>query len=120
MTGPTWAATVYPMNTAVKVPFADASPAELREAILPEDRDQFDLSYRAALNTAAETLRLDELESFLAHWRRLAWCQTDAGHDTWRAMLANADRILATGEPPPGAVSQEETEQRLAARLANR
>lgn len=103
MTSTTGAAIVQPMTTAtVTVPFAAASPAELRAAILPEERDQFDAGYRRALDTAAETLRLDELESFLAHWRRLAWCQTDAGHDTWRAMLAKAERILSTGQPEPG------------------
>ncbi|MGH3932728.1 MAG: DUF6247 family protein, partial [Pseudonocardiaceae bacterium] len=64
------------MTTAVKTPFADASPAEIREAILPEDRPQFDRNFQRALDAAAATLRLDELERFLAHWRRLAWSHT--------------------------------------------
>ncbi|MGH3925393.1 MAG: DUF6247 family protein [Pseudonocardiaceae bacterium] len=97
--------------------FADVSPAQLREAIVPEDVDQFDAGYRAALNTAAETLMLDKLESFLEHWRRVAWCQTDAGHDRWRAMLTEADRRLAGGPPPQGMVSQEEIAALIQARL---
>ena len=109
-----------PSSATTKVPFADASPAELRAAILPEEREQFDVGYRRALDAAAQTLRLDELDSFLTHWRRLAWCQTDASHDKWRAMLAEAERRLAGGAPPPGMVSQEEMEKRLRARLAAR
>ena len=62
-------------------PFAQASPAELREVIVPEDREFFDEQYRQALDAAAETLTLDALEKFLAHWRRIAWSQTDMGHE---------------------------------------
>ncbi|MGH3906146.1 MAG: DUF6247 family protein [Pseudonocardiaceae bacterium] len=104
--------------TAMKLPFADASPAELREAILPEDQHSFDEQYRAALETAARTLRLDELESFLAHWRRIARSVSWKGPDAWRALLAGAERRQAGGEPPPGMVPQEEMEERLRARLA--
>ena len=103
-------------STATKVPFADASPAEIREAILPEERDQFDSSYRRALDAAAETLRLDELTEFLAHWRRLAWCHTAHGHDAWRALMAKAERTLRTGELPPGTVSADEIRDMLRAR----
>lgn len=96
--------------------FADYSPAQLREVIVPEDREAFDEQYRAAL-TAAETLSLDELEEFLAHWRRRAWSQADMGHDRWRAMLARAERVLATGEAPPGTASEAEIEELLRAKL---
>jgi hypothetical protein len=103
--------------TACSAPFAAASPAELREAILPEDVPQFDRSYREALDAAAETLRLDELEKFLAHWRRIASSATARGHDHWRAVLARAEHTLRTGEPPPGTVSEEEIEDLIRARL---
>jgi predicted anti-sigma-YlaC factor YlaD len=99
-------------------PFAQASPAELRETIVPEDRELFDEQYRQALDAAAETLTLDALEKFLAHWRRIAWSQTDMGHEKWRAMLARAEETLRTGESPPGAVSADVMRQRLRARLA--
>lgn len=107
-------------TATVKVPYATASPAELREAILPEDVPSFDEQYRAALASAAETLRLDELESFLKHWRRLARCQNHSGHDHWRGVLAKANYILEHGHPPPGTVtySAEEMRQRIAERLA--
>jgi Family of unknown function (DUF6247) len=102
--------------TTSRVPYATASPAELREAILPEDVPSFDEQYRAALNAAAETLRLDELEKFLAQWRRIAWSANAKGHDTWRALLAEAERRRATASRE--GVSMEEMEQRIAARLA--
>ncbi|MBV9140336.1 MAG: hypothetical protein JO115_05380 [Pseudonocardiales bacterium] len=90
------------MTTAVTVPFADAFPAEIRKVILPEDQPDFDRQYRAALDVAARTLRLDELEKFLTHWRRIAWSATARGNDSWRALLAEASRRLTGGEPPPG------------------
>ncbi|MCA1675697.1 MAG: DUF6247 family protein [Actinobacteria bacterium] len=46
-----------PSTATTKVPFAEASPAELREAILPEEREQFDVDYRRALDAAAQTYR---------------------------------------------------------------
>jgi len=103
--------------TATKVPYSDASPAELREAILPEDVDQFDDSFRHALDTVAATLRLDALEAFLEHWRRIARSVNHRGHDHWRGVLAKAQRILA-GERPETTVSMEEMDRRIAARLA--
>lgn len=110
------------MTTTTKVRFAgfaDASPARLREVIVPEDHARFDEQYRAALHTAAETLTLDELESFLEHWRRVAWSQHDMGHERWRAMLAKADYITRTGQVPPGTVtySEEEIQELLRAKL---
>lgn len=103
--------------TTCRAPFATASPAELRKAILPEDVPEFDRGYREALNAAATTLRLDELEKFLAHWRRIAWSATARGHDHWRAVLARADHTLRTEEPPSGTVSEDEIEELIRARL---
>lgn len=101
-----------------KVPYADASPAELRNAILPEDQDAFDDGYRRALDAAAQTLHLDELETFLAHWRRIAWSVAWEGPEAWRALLAKADRILTTGQLPVGTVSADEIREKLQVRQA--
>ncbi len=57
---------------AVKPPFANASPAEIR-ALLPEERPHFDRQYRRALEVAAESLTLDELHETLKCWRHVAW-----------------------------------------------
>lgn len=110
--------TVPAMATAtVQVPYADASPAELRAAILPEDREEFDEQYQAALDAARTTLRLDELEAFLVGWRRVAWLQADP--ERYRAMLARAEYINEHGHPPPGTktYTAEESRTRVQRRL---
>lgn len=96
------------MTTAVKIPYSDASPAQLRDAILPEERDQFDAGFQRALAAVGETLSLEPLEEFLAHWRRLAWAQNHDGHDAWRLVLARADYTLATGKMAPAGLTVQE------------
>lgn len=80
------AASVAGMTTAtVEIPFATASPAEIREAILPEDVPDFDRQYRHALNVAAQTYRLDELEKTLVSWRLNARQVAAEGPEAWQA-----------------------------------
>lgn len=100
-------------GTTTKVPFADASPEELRAAILPDDHQEFDRQYQRALQIAAGTLRLDDLDAFLAHWRRMAWTYTAHGHDEWRALMADADQRLSTGQRAPDSRPWEEVEADL-------
>lgn len=106
--------------TATKVPFAEASPAELREAILPQSRDEFDRQYRAAIDNARDTLSLDALHGFLEGWRRVAWVQTDLGMERYEAMMAQAEHLQRTGKPLPGTVvhSEEEMMGLIQSRLA--
>lgn len=63
LAAPSWqVAIVWGMTAAaVKPPFANASPAEIRAALLPEEQPNFDREYRRALEVAGETLTLDEL-----------------------------------------------------------
>lgn len=103
--------------TATKVPFADASPAEIREAILPEDVEQFDASWRRAVDETARTLSLKPLDEFLTHWRVNARVVNHKGHDHWRGVLDLARRIEA-GERFPSAISGEEMKRQIAERLA--
>lgn len=88
---------------AVKPPFANASPAEIRAALLPEERPNFDREYRRALEVAGETLTLDELHNTVECWRRIAW-STQADPEAHRRTLANAEHTLRTGELPAGSV----------------
>jgi Family of unknown function (DUF6247) len=103
--------------TVVQLPYANASPAELWEAILPVDVERFDEQFQAALDAAARTRRLDKLEAFLEQRRRLARSANHRGHDHWREVLAQADHTLRTGDVPPGAASEEEMADLIAARL---
>jgi Family of unknown function (DUF6247) len=102
--------------TATTVPFSDASPAEIREVLLPEEQPQFEQDYAEALRQAREEYRLDKLEA----WRRIAW-MTASDPKAHRLMLQRAQYTLPTGgDILPGSrlVSQEEMEERLQARLA--
>lgn len=102
-----------PMTTAVKAPFADASPAQIREAILPEDRPEFDRQWRDALNAAADALSLDEVHATLESWRRVAWLVTAHGPEGYRRMMATAEQTLRTRQSLPGAASWEQVKARF-------
>ena len=84
---------------AVKPPFANASPAEIRAALLPEERPDFDREYRRALEAAAESLTLDELHETLTCWRRVAW-MTQSDPTAHRRMLRTAAERLTGGTMP--------------------
>ena len=89
-------------------PFAEASPAQVRAALVPEDVVRFDRQWRAAMATATEALDLAGVRMVLASWRRVAWLTAVNGPEGYRAILARAEETLRTGEEPPGAVSLEE------------
>lgn len=101
-------------TAAVEIPFATASPAEIREVLLPEELPQFEEQYRQALRVAAETFSLDKLNATMECWRRIAW-MTHSDPEAHRRMLDKARRILA-GEQLPS-VSAEEMRARLQERL---
>ena len=92
---------------AVPPPFADASPAEVRAALLAEEQRAFDVEYRRALGVSEESLTLDELCATLACWRRVAWMthRDPAGH---RRMLRTAAERFS-GEPIAADESLERT-----------
>jgi hypothetical protein len=52
--------------------FADASPAEVRAALIPEEAAEFDQRWRAVMARATETLDLSEVLETLDSWRRVA------------------------------------------------
>lgn len=72
-----------------------ASPQDIRNALLDEDRERFDSAYRAALVDARESLNLTELFKTLEHWRRLALLQSDRAN--YRRTVRRAAELL-TGE----------------------
>ena len=102
---------------ALKPPFADASPVEIRAALLAEDQPEFDRQWREALAVAAEALSLDEVHDTLESWRRVAWLVSEHGQDGYRQMMAQAQETLRTGQSPPGSVGIEEIEALIRARL---
>lgn len=82
--------------------FRDASPREVRAALIPDEVDDFDRQWRAALAEAAESLDLAGVFETLDAWRRRATIIQHLGPDDYRRMLAQAEHTLRTGEPPPG------------------
>ena len=75
-----------------------ASPAAIRDALLPEDRTAFEVAYRDALAQARESLDLTELFKTLERWRRLALLQRDP--DRFGSVVRRAAERL-TGEQIP-------------------
>lgn len=75
-----------------------ASPHDIRAALLPDDRVQFDEAYERALADARVSLDLTELFRTLERWRRTALVQSDPRE--FRRVVRRAAELL-TGEPIP-------------------
>lgn len=86
-------------NPGGQRPFAEATPAQVRAALLPEEVEIFDREWQAALAEAAETHELTGVFETLDSWRLIAWSTQDnpAAH---RRMLRTADNAAA-GIPGP-------------------
>lgn len=113
----TAAATSGPDPDAGRPPFADASPAQVRAALIPEDVAEFDRQWRAVMATAVETLDLAGVHSALESWRRIAWMTQSHGPDGYRRLLARADHTLQFRELPPDSVSLERIKALITERL---
>lgn len=85
-------------------PYADASPAEIRAALIPEEQVQFDLQYGRALEAAQTSYSLEQLERVLSAWRRVAAITTARGPDAHRRTLARAKETLDAGDLPRDSV----------------
>lgn len=88
------------------------SPEEIRAALPAEQVVQFDAAFEAALRSARQTLRLDQLRNVLRVWRRQALLaeRDPEGH---RQMLASATEVTRTRAPRPGSVSWSELKGEL-------
>jgi hypothetical protein len=84
--------------------FRDASPREIRAALIPEEQREFDASWRAAVTEAAETMDLAEVYRTLDSWRTHAVLTDQLGHRGYRAWLASLEQRAQTGERPAGSV----------------
>ncbi len=87
-----------------------ATPAAIRNALLPEDQAQFDTAYQRALVNAREDMDLSELFRCLEHWRRVALLQRDPARFASIARRA-AERL--TGEPVPADEQLAQTRRRV-------
>ncbi|WNV86647.1 DUF6247 family protein [Umezawaea sp. Da 62-37] len=92
--------------------FADASPAQVRAALIPEEAAEFDVAWREVMATATETLDLTEVFATLESWRRVARLTAAAGAQAHRAMYHRAASAL-TGRPVPADEPLPELKARL-------
>jgi Family of unknown function (DUF6247) len=97
--------------------FRDASPREVRAALVPEEQADFDRTWRAAMEQAADTLDLSGVFATLDSWRTHAVITDELGHDGYRRWLARVDRMSRTGELPPGTVPLDEVKALIQERL---
>jgi hypothetical protein len=75
-----------------------ASPATIRAALLPEDRERFDHAYGRALDEARQDGDITWLHSTLETWRRQAIAQS--APEAFRTMVRRAAAFFS-GEPVP-------------------
>lgn len=94
-------------------PFADASPARIREALTPEDATAFDRHWQQVMQRATERLDLTEVHEVLDAWRQVAWATTAHGAEVYRSTLASAEERLRTGERANGAVAWHQLKAEL-------
>jgi hypothetical protein len=92
------------------LPLPGAIPREIRAALRPEFREQFDQDYRAALAEASRTLDLAGVHDTVEHWRVRAWITRDPKQH--RRVVRRAAELL-TGEAPPADEPVSVTESRL-------
>jgi hypothetical protein len=92
--------------------FAEASPAEVRAALIPEEVEEFDRQWREVMARATETLDLAEVLETLDSWRRVARLTAAAGPERHRAMYRRAAARL-TGENVPDDEPLSRTKARL-------
>lgn len=85
-------------------PFSDASPTQVRAALLPEDAAESDRQWQDVMIRATRELDLTEVHRTLNSWRRVA---------CYRAVLASAEQRVRTGERHPRAVPWSQVKAEL-------
>ena len=80
------------------LPLPGASPREIRAALRPEFRPEFDRDYQAALAEAGRTLELGGVQDVLEHWRMRSWITRDPSEH--RRLVRRAAELVSGTEPP--------------------
>lgn len=94
-------------------PFVDATPAQIRDALTPEDVTEFDRQWRKVMNQAMDRLDLSEVHKVLEAWRRVAWLTVASGPHEYRQTMASAAQRLRTGERGAGSVPWHQLRAKL-------
>jgi hypothetical protein len=92
------------------LPLPGATPREIRTALHPEFRAEFDRDYRAALVDAGQQLDLSCVFEVLEDWRTRSWITRDPAEH--RRVVRQAAELI-TGQAPPVDEPVSVTEARL-------
>ncbi|MQA63086.1 MAG: hypothetical protein GEU86_16700 [Actinophytocola sp.] len=95
----------------------DTSPAAIRDALIDEERAEFERAYQEAMVEAAETLDLSRVLDVLRDYHRIAWLTQRQGVEAHRRMLKNVAHAIRTGEAPSGSASAEDVKALIRKRL---
>lgn len=98
------AAPMSPEPAAVPGLFNTTAAREIRDALIDDERAEFEQTFREAMERAATSLDLTEVLEVLAAWREVAIKTQQHGVEVHRRMLDKVKHVLATGEPPEGSV----------------
>lgn len=107
------AAAGKPPASSGRPPFADASPAQVRAGLIPEDAAEFDRQWREVMTRATDNLDLAEVLVTLESWRRIAWLTSANGSAGYRRILVKAEHLERTGELPAGTVPWRQVKAEL-------
>lgn len=97
----------------------ETTPTSIRDALIDEERIEFERDYRAAMAVAARTMDLTAVLDVLRNYHRIAWLTQRQGADAHRRMLAQARHALTTGKSPADAVPAAEIRAMIARRLGD-
>jgi Family of unknown function (DUF6247) len=92
------------------LPLPGAKPREIRAALHPEYRNEFDRDYQEALDEAGRILDLECVHDTLEHWRMRSWITRDKQEH--HRVVRRAVELL-TGQEPPTDEPVAVTEARL-------
>lgn len=102
------AAAVNPyVESPVPVLPPETTPAAIRDALIDEERAEFERAYQEAIAEAARTLDLTGVLGVLRNYHRIAWLTQRQGPEAHRRMLDKAAEILRTGGNPTGVPAEE-------------
>jgi hypothetical protein len=95
----------------------ETTPAGIRDALIDEERAEFEQAYRKAMTEATRTLDLAPVLEVLRNYHRIAVMTQHQGPEAHRRRLDQVAHALRTGEAPEGSVSEEVMMARLNERL---
>lgn len=89
----------------------------IHDALIDEERTDFERAYQKAMGDATRTMDLAPVLDVLRTYHRIAVMTQHQGVTAHRRMLDQIARAVETGEAPAGSVSDEEMMARIKARL---